>query len=379
MKRRSRAIAALLLLAVTRSGPLPAQQAPERELERVQSEIRELEQERNRQQGRRKQGVEALKEVELALAATRAEQRSLAEAVARQRAEQRRIATERQSASAQLDSEQEALADQVRMSYMTGPQELVKLLLSQESPTDFGRMLVYYDYLNRHRSERIASVDTELARLGALARENEAATVELERLEGEQAEKAASLASDEADRRQLIAELDAAIETTGARIEQMRAEETELNELIARLARELESFPRDSEAPFADQKGQLRWPVDGRLAARFGEPRDAAGIVRWQGVLLEAPAGTPVRAIYHGRVVLAEWTRQMGLLIILDHGDGYMSLYGHNAALLREQGDWVKPGDIIAEVGDTGGQLGMGLYFDIRKDGEPVNPAGWIR
>jgi septal ring factor EnvC (AmiA/AmiB activator) len=123
----------------------------------------------------------------------------------------------------------------------------------------------------------------------------------------------------------------------------------------------------------------LRWPVEGRLAARFGEARDSAGRLRWDGVLIEADAGAIVRAVFSGRVLLAEWTPHMGLLLIIDHGEGYMSLYGHNSALLRGEGESVETGDPIAEVGDTGGQLGAGLYFGIRRNAEPVDPAPWVR
>jgi len=121
----------------------------------------------------------------------------------------------------------------------------------------------------------------------------------------------------------------------------------------------------------------LTWPVAGRLAGDYGQPR-GAGPARWTGVLLETPAGTPVRAVYHGRVAFADWLQGLGLLVIVDHGGGYMSLYGHNAALLKEPGDWVEPGEAIAEVGDTGGQARSGLYFEIRSNGEPVNPHPWI-
>jgi septal ring factor EnvC (AmiA/AmiB activator) len=262
---------------------------------------------------------------------------------------------------------------------MTGRQELVRLLLSQDNPADFGRMLVYYDYLNRHRGERIEAVDAEIERLAALALESEAVAAELAALEAEQAARATALAGERAERRALVAELDRAIGSAGSRIERMRAEEAALNEIIERLAEIAEDFPVNSDAPFPAQRGQLRWPVDGRLAARFGEARDSEGRLRWDGVLIEAEAGAVVRAVFSGRVLLAEWTPHLGLLMIIDHGAGYMSLYGHNSALLRAEGQLVETGDPIAEVGDTGGQLGAGLYFGIRRNAEPVDPGAWVR
>jgi septal ring factor EnvC (AmiA/AmiB activator) len=289
------------------------------------------------------------------------------------------IGAARRASEAPLRDEQAALADQVRRSYMTGPQEYLRLLLSQEDPADVGRMLAYYDYLNRHRVARIAAVDAEIERLAGLALESDAVAAELAALQAEQAAKAAALESERAERQALLAELDREIGSSGNRIEQMREQQAELNELIARLAEIAEDFPVDTDAPFAGQKGALRWPVDGRLAAKFGELRDNVGRLRWDGVLIEADAGTVVRAVFHGRVLLAEWTPHMGLLMIIDHGGGYMSLYGHNSALLRDKGDIVGPGDPIAEVGDTGGQLGAGLYFGLRRNAEPVDPGPWMR
>ena len=375
--QKSGRLAALLVALM--SLPAAGQDDPERELARLQAEISRLQRDVERQIGRRDDGARELREIELALAATEAEQRRIAAEIAAQNARIEAIAAERSRAAERLDTEQRALAGQVRLSYMAGRQEYVRLLLSQDNPADLGRMLVYYDYLNRHRGERIAAVDAELGRLAALALESEAVAAELAGLEAEQAARAAALAGERAERRSLVAELDRAIGSEASRIERMREEAAELDELIERLAEIAEDFPVNSDAPFPAQRGQLRWPVDGRLAARFGEPRDSAGRLRWDGVLIEADSGAIVRAVFAGRVLLAEWTPHMGLLMIIDHGEGYMSLYGHNSALLRGEGDLVQTGDPIAEVGDTGGQLGAGLYFGIRRNAEPVDPGAWVR
>jgi septal ring factor EnvC (AmiA/AmiB activator) len=158
----------------------------------------------------------------------------------------------------------------------------------------------------------------------------------------------------------------------------MRAEEAALAETIARLAEILDGFAVNSDAPFQAQRGALPWPVEGPLAAKFGDKRDENGLIRWTGVLLAAPAGTPVRAVYGGQVIHAQWHPHMGLLVIIDHGGGYWSLYGHNSALLRERGDIVRAGEIIAEVGNTGGQVESGLYFSILRDQQPLDPSDWV-
>jgi septal ring factor EnvC (AmiA/AmiB activator) len=239
-------------------------------------------------------------------------------------------------------------------------------------------MLVYFDYFNRARSERIGAVSAEVAELASLDAEKERAAAELASLEATEAAELASLEHARDERRALVAKLDLGIATSNAAIAKARADEKRLADLVAELTQLMAGFPVDGEQPFGRLKGKLAWPVPGRLAGEYGQPREG-GPVKWTGVLLEASQGTPVRAIYRGRVAFADWLPGLGLLIILDHGEGYMSLYGHNEALLKEPGDWVSPGEAIAQVGDTGGQARPALYFEIRAKGEPVNPHDWIK
>jgi septal ring factor EnvC (AmiA/AmiB activator) len=277
-----------------------------------------------------------------------------------------------------LAAERRALASQVRASYVNGREELLKLALSQQSPASLGRMLVYFDYFNRARSERIDAVSTEVAELAELDAQTQRASTELASLEATEAAQLASLENARDERRALVAKLDAGIATSNAAIAKARADEKRLTDLVAELTQLMAGLPVDGDQPFARLKGKLAWPVQGRLVGEYGQPREG-GPVKWTGVLLEASQGTPVRAIYRGRVAFADWLPGLGLLIVLDHGAGYMSLYGHNEALLKEAGDWVSPGETIAQVGDTGGQARAGLYFEIRAQGAPVNPHEWIK
>jgi septal ring factor EnvC (AmiA/AmiB activator) len=260
---------------------------------------------------------------------------------------------------------------------MTGREELFKLLLSQESPATLGRMLVYFDYYNRARTARIGAVAGELAKLGELGAETARVEQELAVLEVAQAREVAALEKSRDERRAAVARIDADVRDGTAAVDKLRAEERRLAELVVRLGELMEGFPVETDEPFARLKGKLAWPVQGRLAGDYGQPR-GTGPVKWNGVLLETSAGTQVQAVYHGRVAFADWLQGLGLLVIVDHGGGYMSLYGHNEALLKESGDWVEPGEPIAQVGDTGGQTRAGLYFEIRYNGEPVNPHPWI-
>jgi septal ring factor EnvC (AmiA/AmiB activator) len=273
--------------------------------------------------------------------------------------------------------ERDALASQVRMSFLAGRQETIKLMLNQESPALLGRMLAYYDYLNRARSRRIDSVLADLATLAEIAAESERVTRELVALEREREDRVAAIGRLRAERATAVAALDEQLESGTAEIDRLRGEEARLTQLVEALEAVLAEFPVGSQAPFSGSRGKLGWPIPGRLLSRFGEPR-AGPELRWKGVQVAAPAGTPVRSIYHGQVVYSDWLPGLGLLAIVDHGEGYMSLYGHNEALLKEAGDWVAPGEAIAQVGDSGGQSQTALYFEIRRNGEPVNPRDWM-
>jgi septal ring factor EnvC (AmiA/AmiB activator) len=351
--------------------------ASEAALTAVRKEIKQLEAELAREASRRDEGARALQAAELDIAAATRKLADVRSRLKDQESVRRDLEREAQRANGRLTAEKAALARQVRASYMTGRQELFKLLLSQESPAAVGRMLAYYDYYNRARSARIGAVADELAKLAELESQTSRVEAELASLEGEQAREVAALERSRDERRAAVEKLDAEIRGGTAAVAKLRSEEKRLADLVVRLGEVMAGFPIDTDQPFAQLKGKLPWPVQGRLAGDYGQPR-AGGPVKWNGVLLEAAAGTPVRAVYHGRVAFADWLPGLGLLVIVDHGGGYLSLYGHNEALLKESGDWVDPGEPIAQVGDSGGQARAGLYFEIRHNGEPVNPNPWI-
>jgi len=348
------------------------------QLQAVRKEIKALEARVATQAAQRDETARALRAAELEVASQGRKLAGTRTELAARQTERRGLAERSNRASARLAAERSGLASQIRTSYMDGRDELLKLALSQESPAGLGRMLVYFDYFNRARSERIGAVSAQLSELADLDAEKQRAETELASLESTEAAELAALERARDRRRALVAKLDLGVATTNATIAKRRADEQRLADLVAELTQLMAGFPLEGEQPFGRLKGKLAWPVQGRLAGEYGQPREG-GPVKWTGVLLETSQGTPVRAIYRGRVAFADWLPGLGLLIILDHGDGYMSLYGHNEALLKEPGDWVSPGETIAEVGDTGGQARPALYFEIRAKGEPQNPHDWIK
>jgi septal ring factor EnvC (AmiA/AmiB activator) len=377
--RRLAGLGAVCAAALLVAAAVTAQDRREGEaaLSAVRKEIKDLQERVARETARRDDSARALRTAEVEIAAAT---RKLADIRGKLRAQEgtrRELAAESEQANRRLAAERQALARQVRSSYMTGRQELFKLLLSQESPATLGRMLVYFDYYNRARTVRIDAVAGELAKLSELGAETTRVEAELASLEAAQASEVAALEKSRDERRAAVAKVEAEIRDGTAALAKLRAEEQRLAEVVQKVTELMAGFPVDNDQPFAASKGKLAWPVQGRIAGTFGQQR-GAGPARWNGVLLEAAAGTSVRAVHRGRIAFADWLQGLGLLVIVDHGGGYMSLYGHNEALLKESGDWVEPGEPIAQVGDTGGQDRSGLYFEIRQNGKPIDPNPWI-
>ena len=277
---------------------------------------------------------------------------------------------------ADLRREKELLAEQVRAMHRTGGNDYLKLLLNQEDPARFGRTLAYHDYYNRARTDRIAAVGRAQERAAALRETIEAETEGLVSLRAGKQATLAQLTEHRKDRQQLLARSRRFIDNQDRQLQLLLNTERELALLIDRLNRNAD-VP-DREAPFSDLKGKLRWPVHGKIITRYGELKKS-GKLKSRGITFASAAGTEVHAISSGTVVYADWFRNLGLLLILDHGDGYMSLYGYNEVLLKQTGDRVGRNNPIARAGDTGGRQRPGLYFEIRREGNPLNPSLWCR
>lgn len=279
-----------------------------------------------------------------------------------------------------VSSQRGHLADQVRAVYAMGNQSSLKILLNQEEPAAVGRVMMYYDYLNRARTDQIATLLESLEVLDEVKRKISTETKQLEQLRSRRLSEKEALEEKHKQRGTLVAKIELELQSKDRRLQAMHKDEKELARLLGFLAEALEDIPAESgeSQPFASLKGKLNWPTKGKLLERFGSKR-GVGNLRWQGVMIKAKEGGQVRAISHGRIAFADWLRGYGLLIIVDHGDGYMSLYGHNQSLYKETGDWIEAGDAIAIVGESGGQQKTALYFEIRHQGKPANPEKWCR
>jgi murein hydrolase activator len=278
-----------------------------------------------------------------------------------------------------LQSERASLAEQVRAAYMIGRQEELKLLLNQSSPASLGRALTYHGYFADQRSRKIDSIENEEARLAQLAAEIERQTQALQTLQDEAVREIAGLQHARAERSDAVAALNQKLASRNQELSDLKREEQAVESLVADLARVMQDYPVDATQSFVSMRGKLPWPVPGRVSAGFQAPRDnSAGGVRWNGVMIEAARGAKVRAAFFGRVIYADWLQGLGLLLIIAHSGGYMTLYGHAEVLYKSVGDWVAPGDVIASLNDSEGAAPQ-LYFEIREGRKTVDPKAWLK
>ncbi len=352
-------------------------QVKERELEEVRKRISGLKQSMDAASTERDKVTGELQGAEASIAEKRSRLRELERERSFTEKRRNELDVRISAHEVELDREIGQLGQQLRAAYMSGNQERLKLLLNQQDPAMLGRLMVYYSYLNTYRSNNIDTVTGRIRELASLRSQVAAEEARLSEIAKRRYDELSRLDHAQQQRQALLASLRQRISEEGREIEHLAGQEKDLARLIAELTSILSDYPISSEDPFSEHKGRLTWPVAGSLLHDFGQPRVGGGL-RWNGVVMTAPRGREVRAVYHGRVAFADWLAGLGLLIIVDHGDGYMTLYGYNETLMKNVGDWVAPGDVIATVGDSGGQQQAGLYFEIREGTRPVNPRHWI-
>ena len=377
LRQRLPVVLLAALLALGTAVPTFAEDpVPERQLEVLRERIADLQAQIRRDTERRSEEAAALRDAEEAVArAARALEATRRErAASRDRLDQLRARQAEMEAALSRDAD--ALAGEVRSAWMAGRESKLKLVMSQADPARLGRMLAFYGYLARDRAGRI---DTARERLATLAEVQAQVRTEARRLaeaERKRETEVAALEAARGDRAGAVANLEASLRRSGREVATLEEEAEALESLIRELRSAVADLAVPDSAPFADQKGSLEWPARGPLARAFGDRRGAGP--RSTGVLIDVPRGTEVRAIWSGRVAYADWLPGLGLLLIVEHGDGYMSLYGHNEVLFKTVGDWVRSGEVIASAGDTGGREHAGLYFEIRKGRRPENPQPWF-
>lgn len=393
-------LVAALVLAAGLAAPVVAQDQADasKRLERVRKELREVAAERRQVEGRRSEAARQLRSADEGVARAARELRELQQQVGAAEEELERLQARRTGMEASLAGRRDELAGLLRSAQAQGGAAPLKLLLAQDSVAEANRMLAYHGYLQRDRVERIRALATELEDLARLEREIADRRDALEASRAGLDTRLAELQAERGKRQALVADLDARFQDRQSREKALGRDAKALEDVLARLreaaaraeaerraaaAREAERRKDGTSAPAprpvpasGPSVGGAGWPVDGRLLAGYGATMPDGR--KSQGLLVGAAAGTSVRAAAAGTVVYAEWMSGYGLILIIDHGDGHMSLYAHNETLLRQAGDAVAAGDPVATVGSSGGHGQPALYFELRRGGKPIDPRGWL-
>ena len=383
MRRMAAGLLVLFALLAQAQPEDPQKAASEAEarqrLERLRTDIRALTAELRATSGEKDEATRALREAETAIATALGGVRAIDAQLAERQQELARLEDQRAALANKLKAQREDLAVLLRSAYALGRNEELKLLLQQEDVDAIARVLAYHRYFQRARVERIDSLMTDLQQLADLQRTIETRTAQLSATRGEREAEVRQLEARRGERETLLAGLDARLSDQRARLAVMARDEKGLLDLLERLRDVFADIPSrlDGAEPFASLRGRMKLPVRGKISTRFGGTDESGR--RISGWLIQADSGSEVHAIARGRVAYADWLKGYGMLLILDHGDGYMSLYGYNDALRKEVGDWVSAGDTIATSGSSGGQKSPALYFELRLQGKPINPKSWLR
>lgn len=401
MRAERAGIAIVLWLAC-----LPVQagkkEAAQESLEQLQSRIAALKKELDSTQAAHSEAADALRQSERAISETNRKLFELQQQQRDNRSTLQALQQEKSSLERTIAQQQQRLSSQLYQQYLKGQRSALQIVLNGEHPAQIARDLQYYGYVARERARLIITLRKNLDRVAVLNDRTAATLRKIEELRTEQEKQRQTLQQEKAAHKALLGTLEARIKAQRSEIGKLRRDEKRLTALVQKLSRIVASQPRTRSKPatpaqasrdtplvteelpspaldgssFAALRGKLRLPVRGEITNRFGSPREDSGL-SWKGLFIKAAEGQEVKSVGSGRVVFADWLRGFGNLLIIDHGGGYMSLYGYNQALLRKVGDEVKAGDDIAIVGNSGGNAEHGLYFELRHLSKPIDPLSW--
>ncbi len=410
-----------LFVLLALSGPLcvSANQADRKqsELDALKQRLQTLQQDFRDTQAHRQEAADELRQSERAISNAVRQLRQLDGERQRTQSDLQSLTQQVDATSARIRTQQAHLAQTLKGAYQRGQGDALKLILNGADPNQTARDLRYLAHLSRAQQAMIDTLRADLAQLSALQQQASQKTNDLAQLQAAHEAEQQKLLADKHAREQVLQKLSVQIQQQRREISTLKRNERSLTQLVERLNRVMaEQAAREAERaraarqaqqreaergstgqqrrpvavntdtpvafrssqPFSRLKGLLHLPVAGELMNRFGAPREGGGL-SWKGLFIRAAQGTAVKAIAAGQVVFAEWLRGFGNLIIVDHGDGYMSLYSNNESLYKQVGDRVQPGDAIAAVGNSGGQPETGLYFEMRHQSRPVNPLDWVK
>lgn len=355
------------------------------DMAKLQNDINDLQKELKKVQGARSNVQQELQKNETQMSELQKKVEKIQQEINAQNKQIEDLNKERGNLEKARAKQQAQAAEQIRAAYQLGQQPQFKVFLNQESPERISRMMKYHSYFMAAHAEKMKKFLDTITQLNELEPQIAQKTAELNTIKEELSKQQASLQEAQVQRKQTLAKINTTISNKDKALQDMMEDRRQLQALLQKVARastSLAAAPSYVPLPnagekFSSRRGRLPWPTQGRITHGFGSSQ-VEGQLQWNGVMIGANAGQQVQAVHYGRVVFADYFRGQGLLVIIDHGEGYLSLYAHNQNLLKKAGDAVKAGEAIANVGDTGGQNETGLYFEIRYQGKAINPADWL-
>ena len=416
LKAVSHFLLAFVLLALTLNSPLALATSkadkPKEKLNNIHERIESLTKELGKTKEAHADAADALKESEKAISETNRKLFELQQAQKKHSESLQELQSQKSGLENTIEGQKNQLSKQIYQQYLHGQQTYLQLILKEQDPSAISRQLQYFSYISRARQALINNMGSNLERVTKLNEETANALKEVVSLKGKQETERKNLESQKQAHSKVVEKLSSQISAQRNEIDKLKRDEKSLSQLVERLARAPQPKPQkptqansSSKAPsnkpeaettpqrplatndslpsnafdggnFESLKGKLNLPVRGEVTNKFGNSRQDTGLT-WKGLFIRSPEGSEVKSIANGKIVFADWMRGFGNLLIIDHGDGYMSLYGNNQALLRKMGDTVKAGDTIASVGNSGGNETAGLYYELRKQSKPFDPMSW--
>lgn len=383
MQQPSRALTSccrfLLMLCLALQAPQAfSEDSSEAQLDTLKNRIGNLEIWLNSAKGKQSKLQKELRSSERKIGSIAQQLRKLTKELQTTQASIKKLRHQRNKLLAESKKQAAQIAEQVRAAYGIGHSEYLKVLLNLEQPAELARTLRYYDYFNRARAEQIEQYSKTVRQVEENEIHINEQLLSLQRSRKNLQQKHQALKDSKQQRNAVLLRLQGDIGQKGQQLDKMLANRERLEELLSSVEEAIADLDLpDATTPIKTRKGKLPWPTRGKIVRSFGSKDKSSG-TRWNGVLIRATEGSDVHAVHYGRVVFADWLRGFGQLLIIDHGNGYMSLYGHNQSIYKETGDWVSTNDVISSVGNSGGRNSAGLYFEIRRNGKPQNPKSWI-
>lgn len=367
----------LLTIGLMLGAVASADEQQEQELDNLKRSISSLEKTLEDRGKERTSLQSELKKVELEASKINSNMRRLRSKINKLEDQLKDLSSQERDLQLGIRGQSAAIVEQIAAAYKLGNQEPLKLLLNQEDPQKIARVFKYYDYFLQARSEKIKRYKKDVGELEAVIADIKNQKQRLTQSRAELESDKTKLARQAKKRKKTLSNLQSSLRTDKKKLSKLNKERGKLEELLDAVKRAAAELPLPSNyESFVSRKGQLSWPLKGRVAHSFGSRR--SGELRWEGWLIGAKAGDEVKAVHQGRVVFSNYLRGFGLLVIVDHSDGFLTLYAHNQELLKDIGDWVQSNEILSRAGDTGGLDKPALYFEIRKNGNPADPKSWL-